>query len=62
MTAEDINYQCCFYGNLITSTSSEPVYIEIKLDHDARQGLTAHKKCLIKALHPSVPLTIYEDE
>jgi hypothetical protein len=61
IAAKDINYQCCFCGNSIINTS-EPVHIEIELDNGARQGLTSHKKCLIKALHPSVPITIYEDE
>jgi hypothetical protein len=62
MSEKEIKYQCCFCGNSIISTSTEPVHIEIKLDNDARQGLTAHKKCLIEVLHPSVPITIYEDE
>jgi len=59
---ENLKYQCCFCGDAILAEPPDPILIEIKLPDNAAQGLTAHRKCITKALHPSVPLGIEETE
>lgn len=49
---------CCFCGNPIKPSQSDPVEIAINLSDGGAQGLQAHLACLREHLHESVPLAV----
>ena len=59
---DHISFQCCFCGGQIDETKTKAVDIQVMLEEGAIQGLTAHRKCLAKALHPSVPIGLDIEE
>jgi len=54
-------HQCCFCGNGIVSTNSEPVGITVSFKDESSQALWAHIDCLGGRLHESVPWLSNED-
>ncbi len=58
--AED-RYQC-FCGGTIDLRGRDPVELLIPLPGGGTQGLYCHLACLQRALHPSVPLGLFEDD
>jgi hypothetical protein len=53
--------QCCFCGAGIVPAGSDPVVLTLPVTGGGTQALYAHLKCLRAALHPSVPLGVFED-
>ena len=60
--SSDISYQCCFCGETITSTPPDPIVLTLDVEGGGTQDLYAHARCLRSALHPSVPLAVFDDE
>ena len=60
---QKLKFQCCFCGETVKKTTTDPVEIGIFLPDGTNQGLWAHGKCIQKnlKLHPSVPLIVFEE-
>jgi hypothetical protein len=54
--------QCCFCGATIAPVSPDPVRLEVRGENGETQELYCHAAHLKRALHPSVPLYIWEVE
>lgn len=54
--------QCCFCAAGIEPHGAEPVSLIIPIADGGAQELWAHARCLRAAMHPSVPLAVFEDE
>lgn len=52
---------CCFCNGSIERKQADPVLLELPLDDGGTQALYAHLACLRAALHPSVPIAIFND-
>jgi hypothetical protein len=50
--------QCCFCGNEIVERPPDPVRLSVSGEPPAEQELYCHKRCLRRALDPSVPLIL----
>jgi hypothetical protein len=55
-------WMCCFCGQTIKGHHADPVLLEIPLTPEGTQALYAHLTCLRRALHPSVPLGVFDDQ
>jgi len=58
-----LEWQCCFCGETVKKTSTDPVEISISLPDGEAEGLGAHGKCLKEhmKLHPSMTLDILDE-
>jgi hypothetical protein len=56
-----IDFQCCFCGSSIARVGPDPVALVIPMADGGTQDLRCHLACLREALHPSVPLGVFED-
>jgi hypothetical protein len=50
--------QCCFCGQSVASSGTDPVSITLPVPDGGTQELWSHAACLRRVLHPSVPLAI----
>ena len=55
-------FQCCFCGKPIDPRFPDPVVLTIALPDGAEQRLYCHWEHLREAVHPSVPLYIWEGQ
>ncbi len=61
MTDPLASAQCCFCGNAIVPMQPDPVRLTLCLDSEGQQDLFCHHRCLHRAMHPSVPLLLYDE-
>lgn len=54
--------QCCFCGAAIALVPPDPVRLEVAGKDGETQELYCHAEHLKRALHPSVPLYLWETE
>jgi hypothetical protein len=55
-------WMCCFCNESIQQRQADPVFLDIPLEDEGTPTLAAHLACLRGALHPSVPLGVFEDQ
>lgn len=60
--AEVPKAMCCFCGEYAPTGSDDFFSLLVRLPDDASQELWAHGKCLRRAVHPSVPMLLSEEE
>lgn len=53
---EDQNVRCCFCGHWLPAQDAVQLTITTKEMGDESQVIFAHKSCLVKRVHPSIPL------
>ena len=58
----DANVKCSFCGAYAPITSAEVVSLLVSLPAGATQELWVHYQCLLRTIHPSVPMLPPEED
>lgn len=53
--------ECCFCGNEIVPHAPDPIRLTVSAEPGEEQELFCHHRCLQRAVHPTVPLLVAED-
>ena len=57
---DDFKYMCCFCGEAIAPTPSDPVRMIVPLPDGGTQEFCCHLPCFRKVLHPLIPTTLLD--